>query len=75
MDVDNPRATALLERIRGTLMGLAAGDRIGGPLQFALSLADTGPKFTLNPGPDNAPRFAMNEAFKAWRTDSSNTGR
>lgn len=29
------------DRITGTLLGLAAGDRIGGPLQFALRLAES----------------------------------
>lgn len=41
MTVDAPRATALLERVTGTLIGLAAGDRIGGPLQFALRLGES----------------------------------
>ena len=33
--------TDLQDRITGTLLGLAAGDRIGGPLQFALRLAES----------------------------------
>jgi len=33
--------TELQNRMTGTLLGLAAGDRIGGPLQFALRLAES----------------------------------
>jgi len=33
--------TEFQDRITGTLLGLAAGDRIGGPLQFALRLAES----------------------------------
>ena len=41
MDNDLRTASTLHDRISGTLMGLAAGDRIGGPLQFALRLAES----------------------------------
>lgn len=37
----SPEQTELQDRITGTLLGLAAGDRIGGPLQFALRLAES----------------------------------
>jgi ADP-ribosylglycohydrolase len=37
----SPKPAELEDRIRGVLLGLAAGDKIGGPLQMALLLAES----------------------------------
>ncbi|TVS14540.1 MAG: ADP-ribosylglycohydrolase family protein [Planctomycetaceae bacterium] len=41
MNDHKPQWTGIKDRITGALLGLAAGDRIGGPLQFALRLAES----------------------------------
>lgn len=35
------QATPVIDRLRGTMLGLAAGDRIGGPIRMALELAES----------------------------------
>ena len=41
LPVSGSRSGSLEDRLRGALLGLAAGDTIGGPLQMALTLAES----------------------------------
>jgi ADP-ribosylglycohydrolase len=69
MDDYRRPATNLHDRITGTLMGLAAGDRIGGPLQFALRLAES---LAENRGYDRSDVF---QRYLAWyREGAFDTG-
>ena len=61
----NANATTMPDRIAGTLIGLAAGDRIGGPLQFALRLAES---LLEHAGYDRSDVFGR---YLAWYRDGA----
>ncbi|WP_200196281.1 ADP-ribosylglycohydrolase family protein [Halorhodospira abdelmalekii] len=61
----SPPQTELQDRITGTLLGLAAGDRIGGPLQFALCLAES---LIENAGLNRSDVFRR---YLAWYRDGA----
>ena len=61
----SPEQTEFQDRITGTLLGLAAGDRIGGPLQFALRLAES---LIENAGFNRADVFRR---YLAWYRDGA----
>lgn len=64
-----PGHAALRDRVRGTLLGLAAGDRNGGPLQMALRLAESLAEHRRFDREDVLERY-----LAWWRAEGFDTG-
>jgi ADP-ribosylglycohydrolase len=67
--LERDMAIGLRDRVRGVLVGLAAGDRIGGPLCMALCLAES-----LAEGREFSRKDILNRYLVWWREGGFDTG-